>query len=48
MKKTKIPKITLEQYREILKGGAIELIPAKKGFRIYIYQDVEYFKYIPV
>lgn len=48
MKKTKIPKLTLEQYRKILKGEAIELVPPKKGFRIYIYYDTQHFKYIPV
>ena len=45
MKKTRIPKPNLEHFRS---GETIELIPAKKGFCIYIYSDMKYFTYIPL
>jgi len=46
IEKIKVPKPTLEQYRKVLSGEIIELIPAKKGFCIYLYPDMQYFKYI--
>lgn len=46
MKKIPIP--TSKQYKRLLAGEKIEVIPAKKGHRIYLCADGKHYTYISI